>query len=58
MSKIIYILSLIITIDLFVVSIAYVYEYATISDVLSACLVFMGWLCCLMLTYIYRELRS
>jgi hypothetical protein len=58
MSKIIYILSLIITIDLFVVSVAYVYEYATISDVLSAWLVFMGWLCCLMLTYIYRELRS
>ncbi len=58
MSKIIYILSLIITIGLFIVSIAYVYGYSSILDVLSVWLVFMGWICCLMLTYIYRELRS
>ena len=58
MSKIIYILSLIITIDLFIVSVAYVYEYATIPAVLSALLVFICWFCCLILTYMYKELRA
>jgi len=58
MSKIIYVLSMIITASPFVITSMYLYGYATTSQVVLALLLFLCWTCCLMITYVYKSLRK